>query len=85
MENFVHASVVLCTLSPIIHRKYIPADTDRVEGDCSKAFVDVFSESIESPGAFVCCNDDSQQNGYDICMPPVSQNSKPVQFDALIF
>ena len=68
-----------------MNRKYIPADVDQVDfaENCSKVFVDVFSESIESPGAFVCCDDASlsqfrrrhpreQQYYSDICTPPVS-------------
>jgi hypothetical protein len=50
------------------NRKYIPVDVNVMNdlnahnGDrsCSKGFVNVFSSSIEEPGALVCCNYDRE-------------------------
>jgi len=49
-------------------RKYIPIDVDKVSQECNKAFVDVFSSSIDDEGALICCNlDDDSSNSSGIC------------------
>jgi len=65
---------------PFPSRKYVPIDISKVESQlipCHKAFVDVFSSSLEDPGAMVCCrdhveiNDDAMSPNPMICVPPV--------------
>lgn len=68
---------------PLPTRKYIPLDVNKVEDDCTKAFLDVFSSSMDDPGAFVCCRStihviptvpmDSTVKNPSICNPPVSR------------
>ena len=55
-------------------RKYIPIDTEKVSQECNRAFVDVFSPSIDDEGALICCNPDDA-NSSGICQPPVSPPS----------
>jgi hypothetical protein len=70
--HFLASICVLCfgTISNHGERKYIPINVEEVEEDCYKGFVDVFSPSMDSPGAFVCCSDSSSDNPL-ICNSPV--------------
>jgi len=51
-------------------RKYIPVDVNEVPQECEKAFVNVFSSSIDDEGGLICCHPDSNVSG--ICQPPPS-------------
>lgn len=75
--HFVSCIIVLWYGSAASHgeRKYIPIDVTKVEDECSKGFIDVFSSSIDDPGAFVCCRStsgDTSINNPHICNPPPS-------------
>jgi hypothetical protein len=64
------------TIAFFLRRKYIPIDVTKVEDECAKAFVDVFTSSIDDPNAVVCCRStsgDASINNPLICNPPVRQ------------
>mmetsp|Transcript_40650 Transcript_40650/g.98223 ORF Transcript_40650/g.98223 Transcript_40650/m.98223 type:complete len:349 (+) Transcript_40650:184-1230(+) len=52
-------------------RKYIPIDVEKSSQECNKAFVNVFSSSMDDEGALICCNSDEYySNALGICQPP---------------
>jgi hypothetical protein len=82
MDSFLHLKQQpmnhLSKRPTACYRKYIPVDIERTENgeNCLKAFVDVFAESLDAPGALVCCSSTSQlqPNGASaLCSSPVSQ------------
>lgn len=57
-------------------RKYIPIDVSTIDEECDKAFVDVFSSSLDETAALICCPREgiaglTSSSNTHICQSPV--------------
>jgi len=61
-------SLKLLPPAPCIRRKYIPINPDQVaDGECERAFVNVFSSSMDDDKAVICCEADHPATLTGMC------------------